>query len=184
MTTDLMLRGSESRTIRQPPPAPCTTRRMRHPRNHHRQTPRRRFFPSSSRRRAQSVDPYRRSIGGVRGQSAVQQWLSPPARSASGGGTCGPTATSAIGPSTTSSRHRIHTASSWTRPSPWRAAARSRTTTAGPRTDGATPSKARTVWHGRASASPSSSPRAKPRSASRRSRPGRSDARTGSGGGE
>lgn len=25
MTTDLMLRGFESRTIRQPPPAPCTT---------------------------------------------------------------------------------------------------------------------------------------------------------------
>ncbi|TCF84367.1 hypothetical protein MCC10129_0117 [Bifidobacterium longum subsp. longum] len=37
-------------------------------------------LPSSSRRRAPSADPYKRSTGGMRGQSAVQQWLSPPAR--------------------------------------------------------------------------------------------------------
>ena len=180
MTTDLMLRGFESRTIRQPPPAPCATGVCG---TRETTTDRRLaggsflFFPPASAvcRSVQAFD-WRRAwaIRGTAMAIAV-------GASASGGGTCGPTATSAIGPSTTSSRHRIHTASLWTRPLPWLAAAHSRTTTAGPRTDGATPSKARTVWHGRASASPSSSPRAKPRSASRRSRPGRSDARTGSG---
>lgn len=172
MTTDLMLRGFESRTIRQPPPAPCATGVCG---TRETTTDRRLaggsslFFPPASAvcRSVQAFD-WRRAWA-IRGTAMAIA----AGASASGGGTCGPTATSAIGPSTTSSRHRIHTASSWTRPSPWRAAARSRTTTAGPRTDGATPSKARTVWHGRASASPSSSPRAKP--AAHRAGLGRAD---------
>lgn len=45
MTTDLMLRGFESRTIRPAAAGTVRNRRMRHLRNHHRQTPRRRFFP-------------------------------------------------------------------------------------------------------------------------------------------
>ena len=175
-----MLRGSESRTIRQPPPAPCTTGVCG---TRETTTDRRLaggsslFFPPASAvcRSVQAFDW--RHAWAIRGTAMAIA----AGASASGGGTCGPTATSAIGPSTTSSRHRIHTASSWTRPSPWRAAARSRTTTAGPRTDGATPSKARTAWHGRASASPSSSPRARPHSAQSQPNPGRSAARTGSG---
>ena len=180
MTTDLMLRGFESRTIRQPPPAPCATGVCG---TRETTTDRRLaggsflFFPPASAvcRSVQAFD-WRRAWA-IRGTAMAIA----AGASASGGGTCGPTATSAIGPSTTSSRHRIHTASSWTRPSPWREAARSRTTTAGPRTDGATPSKARTAWHGRASASPSSSPRARPHSAQSQPNPGRSAARTGSG---
>lgn len=129
MTTDLMLRGFESRTIRQPPPAPCATGVCG---TRETTTDRRLaggsslFFPPASAvcRSVQAFD-WRRAWA-IRGTAMAIA----AGASASGGGTCGPTATSAIGPSTTSSRHRIHTASSWTRPSPWREAARSRTTTA------------------------------------------------------
>ena len=97
MTTDLMLRGFESRTIRQPPPAPCATGVCG---TRETTTDRRLaggsflFFPPASAvcRSVQAFD-WRRAWA-IRGTAMAIA----AGASASGGCTCGPTATSAIGP--------------------------------------------------------------------------------------
>ena len=102
-----MLRGSESRTIRQPPTAPCTTGVCG---TRETTTDRRLaggsslFFPPASAvcRSVQAFDW--RHAWAIRGTAMAIA----AGASASGGGTCGPTATSAIGPSIQLRRGRDH----------------------------------------------------------------------------